>query len=210
MTDGNTSPGSVASSNGYYTNNPPGNYGQITSLFLNSSRTIDSVVFYDAPLSYGGWFGTYGAGPDGVDTNSANTLSAAALAAPIFQYTTGNPFDGSSQWITAATTNNYLSQMTGAAVANSNNGNVAPSIASTFTLTTPITGATGVRLVGPAGGDLAMFDNNNTFTYNEGFVSGYEFQVFAAVVPEPSTYAMMFGGVVMLVLVARFRHKLSQ
>jgi hypothetical protein len=45
----------------------------------------------------------------------------------------------------------------------------------------------------------------NAMSYGKGFVN----DIAVRDIPEPSTYAMMLGGIGMLVLIARFRHKLT-
>ena len=102
------------------------------------SLVLTMATFYD-----GGWFGAPGAGP-----SSGGGLTAAHLTPqPVVQTT----MDGGVTWQLAASTSNYLSAFTGHAIG----GGAVPnpsSKAATFTLTTPVSGINGIRIIGENGG----------------------------------------------------------
>jgi hypothetical protein len=177
----------------YYPSVPVGDYAQITSIYQNVNYTVNALVLWDAVDSDGGWFGVSGSNQDGTTTTEASTLSASALILPTLQYTTDD-LDSTTTppvWQDVAFTSNYLTAMKGAAV-----GSVVESV---FTLDAPVSGATSFRLVGEAGGASAANGG--------GWLDVTELQEYGTV-PEPSTYAMMFGGLGLLVLIARMRRKL--
>jgi len=183
LNDGNTN-GSTGGDDSWGTG---GNFedGFVGAEFtLSPSTAVTSVVLYGRDFVDGGWFGNAGIGPDGISGDQGGTLTAGALVVPTLQYTT----DGGVTWITdSAVSNNYVTQMTGA-VANSG----APTNPSTFTLTTPLSGIDGIRLIGPSGGTSS-------------FIGADEIEVFAGAVPEPSTWALMLGGAGLLAWLVRRR-----
>jgi hypothetical protein len=167
-----------------------GNDGYVGAEFvLFPSEGVTSVVLYGRDFIDGGWFGLTGYSADGAPGfDGSTTLAPGALVPPTLQYTT----DGGVTWISdAAVTNDYVAQMTGATA----NGG-APTNPATFTLTVPLTGIDGIRLIGPNGGAA-------------GFLGADEIQVFAGTVPEPSTYAMMLGSLGLLWFVLRRKDVLS-
>lgn len=187
MNDGQTTSGGTDDTFGQ----PKDYYGFIGASFtLAPTQQINSVVFYGANFVDGGWFGDTGhAADDGAPNDGSNTLSASALIAPMLQYTT----DGGVTWITdTSVTNDYVAQFTGASA-----GGGAPTNPATFTLTAPLTGVNGIRLIGEDGGWASG---------GGGFLGGHEIEVFAgAAVPEPSTWAMFFAGVALLIGACRLR-----
>jgi hypothetical protein len=157
---------------------------------LSPTMQVNSVVFYGHNFVDGGWFGFNGIGPLGAqDANHEPTLTAANLIVPTLQFTT----DGGQTWVNdTLVTNDYISAFTGTEAANG-----APTNPATFTLTVPLTGIDGIRLIGEDGG---------TASGGGGFLGADEFQVFAgAAVPEPSTWALMLGGVATLLFCTRLR-----
>lgn len=154
--------------------------GYVGATFTLSPATqVNSIVFYGRNFGDGGWFGQDNTGASG----PGGTLAASNLIAPAVQYTT----DGGATWITdASETNDYVTQFTGASI-----GGGAPTNPATFTLTAPLTGVDGVRLIGEMGGYAGYAPG--------GFLGADEIQVFAGTeTPEPSTYAMMLGGLALL------------
>jgi hypothetical protein len=141
------------------------------------------VTFYDASFFDGGWFGVSGVGQDGTNDNDPGVMSASALIAPALQVTySSNPTSSNAVWTTVADHNNYVDAMTGITMPAP--FGLATSTASTFTLDSAVTGITGIRLIGEVGG----YSSNNG-----GFLGAYEFET-----PEPSTYALMLGGLAIL------------
>ena len=159
---------------------------------LSPTMQVNSVVFYGRNFIDGGWFGFNGEQPDGTlrtaNPNNGSTLSASALNPPTVQVTT----DGGLTWTNVAATNDYVSQFKNGTA----NGG-APTLPATFTLTTPLTGIDGIRLIGEVGGYASG---------GGGFLGADEIQVFAGTaVPEPSTYALMLGGLTLLAFAVRAR-----
>lgn len=120
-----------------------GSYGYVgikfaSPLTLNvASLNLNMYIFAD-----GGWFGPNNVSAQGVTGGATGgKLVAPALTAPTVQITTNG-----TSWSTVTTTNNYVTQMTGVAAANT----ISPT--STFTLTTPVTNIQGIRLIGKNGG----------------------------------------------------------
>lgn len=147
---------------------------------------VNSVVLYGRNFGDGGWFGTSGVGPLG----PGSTLTAANLVAPTLQYT----INGGATWVNdPLQTNDYVAQFTGSYA-----GGGAPTNPATFTLTAPLTGIDGVRLIGTGGGYAGFAPG--------GFLGADEIQVFAGTeTPEPSTYAMIGLGLLALMGIRRFR-----
>jgi hypothetical protein len=126
------------------------------SLRSEKVKTLNLTLatFFD-----GGWFGVNGTGP-----GSGGVLTAAHLAEPSVQVTV----DGGTTWTTVPHTSNYLGAMTGHTIGGAVVNPTSKS--STFTLTIPRTGITGIRLIGENGGTA---DGN-------GFLGAFEFTVAAA------------------------------
>jgi hypothetical protein len=161
------------------------------------TSTITSLVLYGQYYNNGGWFGISGENSVGATSGNSNgPLVASVLIAPTLQYTLS--YTGTSTvWVDLPVedeTNNYVSQNTGASTANG----TFDEIPATFTLTTPITGIEGIRLIGSPGGDVGRSGQPN-----DGFIGVEELEVLATA-PEPSTYALMFAGLLALVGMARF------
>jgi len=186
LNDGQTTTGGADDSYGQ----PKDYYGFVGATFtLAPTQQINSVVFYGANFIDGGWFGVTEHSADaGAPNDGASHLTAAALIAPTLQYTT----NGGATWITdTSVTNDYVAQFTGATA-----GGAAPTNPATFTLTVPLTGVNGIRLIGEDGGWASG---------GGGFLGAHEIQVFAGAVPEPSTWAMLFCGSALLLGVLRRR-----
>jgi hypothetical protein len=179
---------------GYHVDNfnqPSTAYGEVGVVFSTPvAAPITEVTFNDAAFFDGGWFGVSGIGPDGKDDSDPGVFSSAALIVPTLQVTySTNPTSSSAVWTTVLDTNNYMQAMTGSAVPTPYN--TPTSTASTFTLDLPVIDITGIRLVGEVGGYDSAY--NQTTQQGYGFLGAYEFAT-----PEPSTYAMMIGGLALL------------
>ncbi len=131
------------------------NFGMIGVLFPSpTDEPITSVTVSMATFGDGGWFGENGFGP-----GAGQPLPADKVIAPVLQATT----DFGVTWTTVAETNDYVSSFTGHLVGGGSQPNPSRRNA-TFTLTSPLTGVTGVRLIGPTGGNsdgngfLGVFD----------------------------------------------------
>ena len=152
--------------------------------FSFSAPTTNEVTSLTANFwiyNNGGWFGTNGSDP-ATDT----TPLSAYLVEPTLEVTT----NGGTSWTVVADSSNYLTTL-GSDYTGQAGGNPFSTATVTFTPLSPIaSGIDGIRLVGPSGGD--------------GFISVGEADVYAAA-PEPSTFAMLFGGLGLLVLVRRVR-----
>jgi len=159
------------------------------------TASVTSVVFYGGLFADGGWFGVNGADANGTPVvgspnypgNYPSTLSVNALIAPTLQvsynYSAADP--DASTWVNVLSSNNYVTQLTNAPLAVLFQGTTS-TLPVTYTPDTPLTDITAIRLIGETGG----FASNGG-----GFLGGHEFEVVA---PEPSTYAMMLGGLVLL------------
>lgn len=138
-----------------------------------TTLTLTNAAFFD-----GGWFGPNNSGP-----GPSGTLAAGHLIEPTIQIT----LDGGATWSDVAATSNYSATMTGTVLP------VAfgpPSIrTSTFTLTTPVTGVNGIRLIGSEGG-----------TASGGFLGVTEISVNAEPVPEPASAALAGFAAAMMLL----------
>ncbi|HVY72305.1 MAG TPA: binary toxin-like calcium binding domain-containing protein [Verrucomicrobiae bacterium] len=111
------------------------------------------AMFYD-----GGWFGPNGKGPA-----QGGQLTSAYVSEPNVEITT----DGGATWTVVDHSSDYLNVMIGKRVGGGTQPN--PTTASSvFTLKTPATGITGIRLVGNEGG-----------TASGGFLGVDEFAVYA-------------------------------
>jgi hypothetical protein len=168
-----------------WSNGPVGYVGATFTLSPNTE--VNSIVLYGRDFGDGGWFGVHSDGPAGPVVDGNPTLAASNLIAPTVQYTT----NGGLTWVTdTAETDDYVTALTGA-IANGG----SPTNPATFTLTTPLTGVDGIRLIGQEGG----------YAGDSGFLGADEIQVFAGAVPEPSTWALMLGGLAMLAWAVRRR-----
>lgn len=114
----------------------------------------------------GGWFGPNGAGP-----GSGGNLTGAHLTTPKIQVTRNN----GATWTDVATTNDYLSVMTGAEIGGTTNPRYQTV---TFELNTPQTDIDGIRVFGSEGGDV-----------NNGFLAVSEVTVRAIPFPTPALAA---------------------
>ncbi|RYD30419.1 MAG: hypothetical protein EOP86_20000, partial [Verrucomicrobiaceae bacterium] len=121
------------------------------------AEPVRNLVLTLANFLDGGWFGPNGSGP-----GAGRVLAAADLTAPAVQVTT----DGLT-WTDAAVSANYLSALTGIAVGGGAVPNPSRGTA-TFTLAAPVTGITGIRIIGPDGG-----------TASNGFLGVFELVVNA-------------------------------
>jgi hypothetical protein len=127
----------------------------------------------------GGWFGPNNSSPGG-----GGTLTPAFLSDATVQFSLSpDPTAPAAVWTNAPATSNYLTALNGHVIGT--NGGVNPTVppAATWTLTAPITGATGIRLIGSEGGLAAT---------QGGFIGVRELAVEA--VPEPSAAMALIGG----------------
>jgi hypothetical protein len=153
-------------------------FGGYTNLTVPVKMSISSVNLYMNAFGDGGWFG------HNSNFSFSSPLSAADLTAPLIQVTT----DNGATWTTVATTNNYLSVFAGNVYAGQGS---TPEV--TFNLLAPATGIDGIRVIGLNGGYAGTgADANST----SGFMAINELQIEAT--PEPSTYALMLGGLAFL------------
>jgi hypothetical protein len=106
------------------------------------TNPVQSLVLTLATFVDGGWFGpnNSGPGPGGIlDTNY--------LTAPNVQVS----FDGGTTWSNVVSTTDYLTALNGHGIGGGTNPN-PDSATATFALATPISGITGIRLLGSEGG----------------------------------------------------------
>ncbi|HEX2746647.1 MAG TPA: PEP-CTERM sorting domain-containing protein, partial [Verrucomicrobiales bacterium] len=128
------------------------------------SLTLGSATFFD-----GGWFGPNNSGP-----GASQPLNASFIIPPVVQVT----FNGGATWSTVPSTSNYSTVMSGVTLPVAFG---APTLStSTFTITTPVTGINGIRLIGSEGG-----------TASGGFMGVTELGVDAQAVPEPGSIALL-------------------
>lgn len=131
------------------------------------SDYIQSISITLATFGDGGWFGTNGLSPA-----PGGPLGAEHLITPTVQILTD------SGWTTIATDSDYITQLTGHLIGGGGQPN--PSlVTATFTPTAPVTGYSGVRIIGSEGG-----------TASGGFIGVAEIVVDTSPVPEPATTAL--------------------
>ena len=150
-TDAGTLGGNAANMNDNNLLSRVDNYGDsvqnvsFAGILWGAPRTdaVKSLVLTMATFYDGGWFGAPGTGP-----SAGGGLTGAHLTPqPVVQTTT----DGGVTWQSAAVTSDYLIAFTGHAIG----GGAVPnpsSKAATFTLTTPVSGINGIRIIGENGG----------------------------------------------------------
>lgn len=143
---------------------------------LIQSVTLNNAVFFD-----GGWFGPNSSGP-----GAQGTLNSTYLIAPTLQATV----DGGVTWTNVPTSDDYVARMTGTVLPVAFGPPTLPSTA-TFTLTTPLTGVDGIRLIGSVGGTAG----------GPGFLGVFELGVNS--VPEPALTGLL--GALAVGLLARRR-----
>jgi hypothetical protein len=152
--------------------------------------SVTSVNFYDSIYGNGGWFGVTGEDATGHTSNYNGdaVLSSSVLVDPTLQVT----YNGTT-WVDVSSlgetvSDNYVTAYTGQQA----DAESAPPPEATFTLSTPVTGIEGIRLIGTDGG----FEDEQTNGSDRGFLGAREFEVEA--VPEPSVFALMGLGVAVL------------
>jgi hypothetical protein len=131
------------------------------------SLTLTLATFLD-----GGWFGVSGGGPGG-----GGALSASDLIEPSIQIS----LDGGSTWTTVAHTSDYLTRLTGHSIGGGVNPNPT-SVAALFTLTEPMTGIRGIRIIGQNGGNAGSDAN--------GFLGVFELEITAGLVNDVDSDGM--------------------
>jgi hypothetical protein len=191
ITDGNTSTYDLTEYDGGY---PTGDvfdssYVGLSGVGLEAVTTATpvtelTVIFAISSSGYGGFFGN----PEGYVSHSS--LPSSVLVVPQLQITT----DGTT-WTTVAASSDYIDKLTGV----EDDGPEVNSPVVTFTLATAASDIEGIRLIGTHSGRGT----------GDGFIGVSDLEVDAGNAPEPSIYAMLFGGLGMLVLVSRFRSKLT-
>lgn len=119
------------------------------------SLTLTLATFVD-----GGWFGTSGTGPG----------AGGALAGYLVEPTVQVSMNGGATWTTVNHTSDYLTALEAHTVGGGPNPNPSAATAN-FTLSDPITGITGIRLIGENGGNAGPDPN--------GFLGVFELVVTA-------------------------------
>jgi hypothetical protein len=139
--------------------------------------TLTMETFFD-----GGWFG-----PNSSSPGNGGTLTPTYLTDAIVQFSlSADPTAVGAVWTNVGATSNYLSILNGHVIGFQGGTNPTVAPAATWTLTAPLTGVTGIRLIGSEGG-LASTQG--------GFIGVRELEVEA--VPEPSAFlALMVGAAV--------------
>ena len=165
-TDAGTLGGNAANMNDNNLLSRVDNYGDsvlnvsFAGILWSTPRTdaVKSLVLTMATFYDGGWFGAPGTGP-----SPGGGLTASHLTPqPVVQTTT----DGGVTWQSVAFTSDYLAAFTGHHVGGGTVPNPS-SKAATFTLTTPVSGINGIRIIGENGGSA---DGN-------GFIGVFELEV---------------------------------
>ncbi len=134
------------------------------------SLTLGSASFFD-----GGWFGPNNNGP-----GASQPLNATFIITPVVQVT----IDGGTTWSTIPSTSNYSTVMNSVVLPVAFG---APTLSTaTFTITTPVTGINGIRLIGSEGGPASG-----------GFMGVTELGVDAQPIPEPGSLALLGAAAVL-------------
>ena len=150
-----------------------------------TSLTLTMETFFD-----GGWFG-----PNSSSPGNGGTLTPTFLTDPTVQFSLSlDPTAVGAVWTSVPATSNYLSLFNGHVIGFQ--GGINPTVppAATWTLGTPLTGVTGIRLIGSEGGQAAS---------QGGFIGVRELAVEA--IPEPSAALALMGGAAIVGLRRRTR-----
>lgn len=147
-----------------------GAYGYVGITYASPlASTISTVTLTMHVFSDGGWFGPNNVSATGATGGATGgNLVAAALTDPQVQITT----DGVT-WTNVASTDNYISKLTGVAA----NNVVAPMV--TFTLTNPVSNIRGLRIIGTNGGTAG--------TSAHGFIGVNQMQLLTQPIPSGTT-----------------------
>jgi hypothetical protein len=147
--------------------------------------TLTMETFFD-----GGWFGPNSSGP-----GNGGTLTPTYLTDATVQFSLSvDPTAVGAVWTSVPATSNYLSVLNGHVIGMTGGTNPTVAPAATWTLGTPLTGITGIRLIGSEGG-LASTQG--------GFIGVRELAVEA--IPEPSAFLALMGGAALIGLLRRPR-----
>lgn len=106
------------------------------------TNTVVRVELTLATFFDGGWFGVNGVGP-----GAGGALTTNHLAEPTVEISN----DSGASWTAAPHTSDYIETLAGHLIGGGSQPNPS-SVAATFTLNTPVTGITGIRLIGNDGG----------------------------------------------------------
>jgi hypothetical protein len=150
-----------------------------------TSLTLTMETFLD-----GGWFG-----PNNQDPGNGVPLTPAFLSDATVQFSLSpDPTAVGAVWTSVAATSDYLTVMNGHLIGGGTQANPTVAPPATWTLATPLTGVTGIRLIGLEGGSAST---------QGGFIGVRELAVEA--VPEPSTFLALIGGAGLLGMRRRLR-----
>jgi hypothetical protein len=140
---GNVNDGNLTTRVDTWNSTTPGTVSYVGVIWTNALTVpIVNVDLTLATFFDGGWFGVNGVGPA-----AGGPLTAAHLAEPTIQVS----FDAGATWTNVAHTSEYITKLTGHRVGGGGQPNPT-SVSAKFTLTTPATNISGIRLIGTDGG----------------------------------------------------------
>ena len=126
------------------------------------NEIVDSLVLTMATFLDGGWFGANGMSP-----GAGNALEAAMLIEPSIQVKLAGP-----TWETVTASSDYLTVLLGHGIGGDGNANPTE-VTTMFLLDEPVTGITGIRIIGENGGNAGADAN--------GFIGVVELEVLGSV-----------------------------
>ena len=142
------------------TNNGPVSYVGVTWPYMRYDK-ITGLTLTLATFLDGGWFGVSGYTP-----GAGGLLEATNLIAPTVQIST----NAGISWTTVAAASDYVTALTGFGIGGGDNPNPNP-VTATFTFATPLSGISGIRIIGENGGNAGSDAN--------GFLGVLELEVTA-------------------------------